>query len=98
MLFENNTDENGAALYLEQGTEMHIGHGDLVVRFVNNMATQYGGAIYTDLPCTYAVDGVMFYNVEHFRISFLNNKAVITGNSWYFNIHESCIVDTNSTI
>ena len=95
--FENNTGENGAALYLEQGTEVHIGHGDLVVRFVNNMATQYGGAIYADLPCTYAVDGVMFHNVEQFRISFLKNKAVITGNSLYFNIHESCKVDTNDS-
>ena len=94
--FENNTGENGAALYLEQGTKVHIGHGDLIVRFVNNTATQYGGAIYADPPCTYAVDGVMFHNVEQFRISFLNNKAVITGNSLYFNIHESCEVDTNT--
>ena len=95
--FENNTGDNGAALYLEQGTEVHFGHGSIVVKFVNNMVTQYGGAIYADVPCTYAEDGVMFHYVEEVYVSFLNNKAVITGNSLYFNIHESCKVDTNSS-
>ena len=95
--FENNTADNGAALYLEQGTQVHFGYGNIVVKFVNNMATQYGGAIYADLPCAYAVDGVMFHYVEHLYITFLNNKAVVTGNSLYFNIHESCKVDTNDS-
>ena len=78
--FENNTADNGAALYLEQGTEVHFGHGILLIQFVNNIATQYGGAIYADLPCTYAVDGVMFHYVENLYVSFLNNKAFKVGN------------------
>ena len=95
--FENNTGDSGAALYLEQGTQVHFGYGNIVVKFVNNMATQYGGAIYADLPCTYYEDGLMFHYVEHHYVSFLNNKAIIIRNSLYFNIHESCKIDTNSS-
>ena len=94
-LFENNFADNGAALYLEQGTRVHIGnkYAIVIIDFVNNSATQYGGAIYTDIPSTCLINGVMFDSVNwNLSISFVNNTAGIIGNSMYFNIHK---VNTN---
>ena len=100
VLFENNTANTGGALYLEQGTQIYFEYGSSnILLFVNNIATQYGGAIYIDLPCIRTTDGITFHSYagEIFNISFIKNKAVITGNSIYFNIHENCKVDTNAS-
>ena len=99
-LFENTTANSGAALYLEQGSQVYFGnkYAPVIVQFVNNRATQYGGAIYTDVPSTCPINGVMFHTSNdnwNLNISFMNNKAGIIGNSMYFNIHEFCIIDTN---
>ena len=100
VLFENNTANTGGALYLKQGTQIYFEYGsNNVLLFVNNIATQYGGAIYIDLPCIRTTDSITFHSYagEIFNISFINNKSVITGNSIYFNIHENCKVDTNAS-
>ena len=100
VLFENNTANTGGALFLEQGTQIYFEYGsNNVLLFVNNIATQYGGAIYIDLPCIRTTDGITFHSYagEIFNISFIKNKAVITGNSIYFNIHENCKIDTNAS-
>ena len=100
VLFENNTANSGAALYLEQGTQVYFEFGSSnVLEFVNNLATQYGGAIYIDLPCIYSTDGITFHSYagEIFNISFIQNKAVITGDSMYYNIYETCKVNTNAS-
>ena len=97
-LFENNFANNGAALYLEQGTRVHFGnkYAIVIIEFVNNSATQYGGAIYTDIPSTCLINGVMFDSVNlDLNISFVNNTAGIVGNSMYFNIHKLCKINTN---
>ena len=98
-IFENNTADSGAALYLEQGSQVYLGDKNdvrVLVQFTNNAATQYGGAIYADLPSTCSTNGVMFHFVRwNLNISFMNNKAGIIGNSMYFNIHEFCGVNTN---
>ena len=95
-LFKNNTANSGAALYLQQGTQVYF-DDNVIVQFVNNTGTQYGGAIYTDLPSTCPRNGVMFHsdNTKNFTISFVNNKAGIIGNSLYFNIQTLCEVYTN---
>ena len=98
--FENTTANSGAALYLEQGSQVYFGdindHHVIIIQFVNNRATQYGGAIYADLPSTCPINGVMFRTFYwNLNISFMNNKAGIIGNSMYFNIHELCTIDTN---
>ena len=97
--FGNNTANNGAALYLEQGTQVYFDskYASATVEFVNNRATQYGGAIYTDLPNDCPINGVMFHtqNISNFDISFTNNTAGIIGSSLYFNIHEFCAVNSN---
>ena len=97
-LFENNFANNGAALYLEQGTRVHFGneYAVVIVEFINNVATQYGGAIYSNIPSTCSINGVMFDSVNwDLNISFVNNTAGIIGNSMYFNIHKLCKISTN---
>ena len=98
VVFENNTANSGPALYLEQGTQVYFDnkYGSIVVRFVNNSATQYGGAIYTDLPFTCPYKGAMFHDQNwNLSISYINNTAGVIGNSLYFNINEFCVIDTN---
>ena len=98
VLFENNTANSGAALYLEQGTQVYFDdkYSTIIVQFVNNTVTHYGGAVYTELPSTCPNKGAMFHN-QHWNlsISFMNNTAGVIGNSLYFNIYEFCIIDTN---
>ena len=100
-LFENNTANTGAALYLEQGTQVYFDHKhesvNVEVEFVNNTATQYGGAIYADVPSTCATNGVMFHvkSTQNYYVFFMNSKSGISGNVMYFNIHEHCEVNTN---
>ena len=93
--FENNTANSGAALYLEQGSQVYFGN-KCDIQFVNNRATQYGGAIYINLPSTCLINGVMFSTPDwNLNISFINNKAGIIGNLMYFNIPKFCTIDTN---
>ena len=98
-LFENNAADSGAALYLEQGTQVYMNckYSPVTVRFVNNTAIQYGGAVYADVPSTCPTNGVMFHshNKQNCRVSFVSNKAGIIGDSFYFNIHEYCSIITN---
>ena len=98
MLFKNNSANNGAALYLEQGTQVYFGsyRDTVTIQFVNNTTTQYGGAIYTDIPSTCLINSVMFHSINwDLNISFMNSIAGIIGNSMYFNIHELCKVNKN---
>ena len=98
VFFKNNFANSGAALYLEQGSQIYfdIKYSTIIVQFVNNTASQYGGAIYTDLPSTCPNNGAMFHNQNWtLSISFINNTAGVIGNSLYFNIYEFCVVDTN---
>ena len=98
VVFENNTANNGAALYLEQGTQVYFDdkYSNIIVQFVNNTATQYGGAVYTELPSNCPYNGAMFHNQNwNLSISFKNNTAGVIGNSLYFNIYEFCVIDTN---
>ena len=98
ILFINNTANSGAALYLGQGSQVYFANKNafVIVQFVNNTATQYGGAIYADLPSSCPINGVMFRSVNlKLNISFMNNKAGIIGNSMYFNIHKFCEINTN---
>ena len=95
ILFKNNTAENGAAMYLDQGTTVAIDDG-ATVQFIANKATLNGGAIYVDLRCdVFKDDGNTFlYTLSNYNM-FINNSAVIAGNSLYFNIPHFCLVNTN---
>ena len=100
VLFENNTAENGAAMYLDQGTTVTIDSG-ATVQFIGNTATLNGGAIYVDFLCsTLTVDdaNIIFSTVNSSAIicTFINNSAIIAGYSLYFSIPRFCSVITNT--
>ena len=103
LLFENNTAENGAAMYLDQGTTIGI-HNETTVWFISNTATINGGAIYVDFLCGNVIDGntnTFLYNkTMNFSTIyvFINNSAAIgAGNSLYFSIPRFCSVNTNTS-
>ena len=91
VLFENNTAENGAAMYLDQGTTVTI-DSEATVQFIANTATLNGGAIYVDLQCDI---NTFDYTPLNYSAMFINNSAVISGNSLYFNLPRSCPVNIN---
>ena len=103
VLFENNTAENGAAMYLNQGTTVTIDSG-ATVQFIGNTATLNGGAIYVDFLCStliyFTVDNtnIIFSTVNFSTIicTFINNSAIIAGHSLYFSIPRFCSVITNT--
>jgi len=105
VIFCNNSANNGGALYLEGGTQFSFDNerSNVWVKFLNNSAAQYGGAIYVDLGSNC---GVIFYSrSSYFNLScsFANNIAGISGSSMYFNVHRHCIINpdysnTNSII
>ena len=94
--YENNIANKGAALYLEQGTQVYF--YECSAQFVNNKANQYGGAIYIDLPSTCPNNVAMFHSQTcnlSMSILFKKNVAGVTGNSIYFNTDKFCAIDTN---
>ena len=96
VLFKNNTAENGGAMYLDQRTTVTI-DDEASVQFIGNAATLNGGAIYVDLLCDkFQTDANTFlYHTVHFSALFINNSALITGNSLYFSVNRFCSVNTN---
>ena len=101
IVYQDNSAESGAAIYIEDNTQVAIGEGSTIL-FINNSASLHGGAIYVDLPLTCSHHGVVFTSLPYNSdVVFINNSAGITGNSMYFSIPESCGVirdynDSNS--
>ena len=101
IVYQDNSAESGAAIYIEDNTQVAIGKESTIL-FINNSASLHGGAIYVDLPLTCSHHGVVFTSLPYNSdVVFINNSAGITGNSMYFSIPESCDVirdynDSNS--
>ena len=101
ILFSNNTANNGAALYLDQGSEVWM-HGS-TSQFVNNSAALYGGAIFVDLGVGCVDDYTIVrcsgcdINFPIAKVSFVNNVAGYGGSSVYFSVSKHCNVDVNSS-
>ena len=100
VIFNDNTANNGAALYLNQASQVYI-YGTSI-QFVNNSAALYGGAIYVDLGigCTenelvIYCDDCNFDPIVFLDISFINNLAGYGGNSIYFSISKHCSVNAD---
>ena len=98
LLFKNNTAENGGALYLTQGTTVTI-DDEATIQFIGNTATLNGGAIYVNLLCNiFQQDTDIFLyptDLTNFSVTFINNLAIISGNSLYFSVNRFCSVNTN---
>ena len=96
ILFQNNSAEAGAAIYVEQNSLITVDDESLV-KFVNNIASLRGGAIYSDLSNCIS-NGILFNYFSNFSsLEFINNVARISGNSIYFNIPKSCNVQRDYT-
>ena len=94
VLFENNTSDNGAAMYLNRGASVNI-TDDAFVQFSNNTVLQNGGAIYVDI--IFNCDGPVFITPlsQNYTVLFINNSADIAGNALFFSIPKACEVNTN---
>ena len=98
LLFENNTAENGGAIYLDQGTTVTI-ENEATVQFIDNLATLNGGAIYVNFLCNNLIgDANIFSCTDMFskcNVMFINNSARVVGNSLYFNVPRFCPLNSN---
>ena len=93
VIFANNTADNGGALYIEH---VSINSWDTTkVQFINNSATQYGGAMYIDVFDDPHHCLVLYGFYIDYMVSFVNNTAAISGNSLYFYIPTHCKVESN---
>ena len=93
-LFENNTAEHGAALYLDLNSKIIFGlHSEIL--FSKNEARRYGGAIFcsvsVDSDCYKNIsDALLVLNDDNEMIQFKGNAAGAGGDSVYFNVQQSC--------
>ena len=95
-LFQNNSAESGAAIYVDQNSLITV-HDKSLVKFMYNIVSLRGGAIYSDLS-NCINNGILFSYISNFSsIEFINNAAGISGNSMYFNIPKSCDVQRDHT-
>ena len=98
LLFRNNTAENGGAMYVDQGTTVHI-NANATVQFIANTAKVNGGAIYVSLVCSHTYGGT-YKIINTFGGSsnsiFINNSARIADNSLYFNVPKPLVIHTLS--
>ena len=94
-VFANNIADNGAALYIDQGSVAYI--SGKTVQFINNSATENGGAIFANLiyTCALLIFTSTFSGTADSMAMFVNNTAEVSGNSLYFYIPEHCEVETN---
>ena len=98
VLFRNNSAEMGAALYLEQASQIGIKENS-TVKFDRNIALRQGGAIYIELYFGCPNHGIVFTNLPPTSdVSFTYNLAGITGNCIYLSIPGSCDVVKESTM
>ena len=98
ILFMNNSAGRGAAMYLNQGTQIAIKENSAIT-FDRNIVNQWGGAVYIELPFGCPNNGIIIANFSNTsNILFTDNSAGIAGNSIYFNIPESCDVVRDSLI
>ena len=93
VVFANNIADNGAALFIDQGSSVAIGYGGSY-QFINNQAIEHGGAIYLNLG--YDCPSItIYYLYGIMEVSFINNTAGISGNSLYIYIPTHCKVEKN---
>ena len=85
-------------MYLNQGTTVTI-DDEANIRFISNTAALNGGAIYVDLLCNIFQQGTETFlyptNLTNFSVTFINNLAIISGNSLYFSVNRFCSVNMN---
>jgi len=87
------TADNGAALYIDDGSTVNFTQGSYV-HFSNNLAIEHGGAIYIDLD-THCPGYSFVSQPNNAEVLFIQNSAIKSGNSIYFSIPQLCQLNTN---
>ena len=95
VIFANNTADNGGAIYLDQVSTLNAEAAN--VQFINNSATEYGGAIRINLPYVCPIFYSPFVNFYDDLVFFVSNTAGISGNSLYFYIPKHCKIETDTS-
>ena len=90
-LFEDNIADNGAALYINDGSTVAFTE-ESIVYFIMNSAGEHGGAIYINLDNHCPSNS--FVNTSKVYFSD-NNVAIRSGNSMFFKIPKLCQLNTN---
>ena len=85
--FDDNISEDGGAIYLSKSSVVTFTNQS-TVKFANNVATRYGGAIFSDITnCSKIsiIDGALVQAIE-----FNRNTAILAGDSIYYSLPQSC--------
>ena len=97
VLFDNNSADKGAALHIDQGTNISISNGS-VIQFLRNSAS-LGGAIFVDLSIVCLQNGVIFNMTGDSEVTFKDNiaRAIYSGDGLYYSVSKDCEVNTNTS-
>ena len=97
VLFDNNSADKGAALHIDQGTNISISNGS-VIQFLRNSAS-LGGAIFVDLSIVCLQSGIVFNMTGDSEITFKDNiaRAIYSGDGLYYSVSKDCEVNTNTS-
>lgn len=97
ILFDSNTADKGAALYMNYGTTVSISDGS-TIEFLQNSAS-LGGAIFVDLSIDCLQYGVVFSMMGNAEVTLKDNiaKTRYGGDAMYFTVSKSCKIHTNTT-
>ena len=97
MLFENNTADNGGAMYIDETSTVEIGDG-ANVSFIENSAVLHGGAIFVEL--NYGCDQnhtTFVLQTSNALVSFINSQQPYDDNTLYFSVSKYCNINLNYT-
>ena len=98
ILFANNLAEKGAAVFIDESSQIAIMENS-VVEIIGNTVAQLGGAIFIKLLFSCPYRGVVFTALTNTStVSFINNSADKAGNSIYLSIPSSCDAVRDSVI
>ena len=88
-IFAENIASVGGAIYF--ANHSHVKLVTATVNFYSNKADTLGGAIYAEEKSSCDVQPQLLIESDfNSTMVFSNNLAVITGNSWYFEVNTSC--------
>ena len=84
VIANNKSPGNGGGIYADDNTVLS---SSVIVYFINNTATNYGGAIYSTaspvMTTFLSARNTPYYSFHYFYVNFLGNYANIAGNDVY---------------
>ena len=102
VVFENNTANKGAALYIDKWSSVTINH-ESNIHFFKNSAS-LGGAIFVDLSIScfyYGIGSGVVFDIDgnNAEVTFKDNVAGArySGDALYFSISKDCKINTNAS-